>query len=59
MITRYNIDGEVDKYGDFVKVEDYEPLLDFLYQVMTSKSDVAIDLLCDSGIEFLEQFQVI
>jgi hypothetical protein len=57
MITRYNINGEVDKYGDFVKMQDMEELVDFLYEVMTSKSDVAIDLLVDKGVEYLEKWQ--
>jgi hypothetical protein len=59
MITRYNTNGEVDEYGDFVSVEDVEPLVDFLYQVMTSNADVAFDLLMDHGVEFLEKFRVV
>jgi hypothetical protein len=59
MITRYNTNGEVDEYGDFVRVEDVEPLVDFLYQVMTSNADVAFDLLMDHGVEFLEKFRVV
>jgi hypothetical protein len=57
MITRYNTNGEVSEYGDFVKKEDMEELVDFLYEVMTSKADVAIDLLMDKGVDFLEKWQ--
>jgi hypothetical protein len=56
MITRYGTDGEISEYGEFVKVEDMEELVTFLYQVMTSKVDVAIDLLMDRGVEFLDKW---
>ncbi len=56
MITRYDGHGEVNQYGDFVKVEDMEELVTFLYEVMTSKADVAIDLLMDRGVEFLDKW---
>lgn len=57
MITRYNTDGEIDSLGDFVKMEDMEELVDFLYEVMTSNVDIAIDLLMDKGVEYLEKWQ--
>ena len=57
MITRYNTNGEVSEYGDFVKKEDMEELVDFLYEVMRSRADIAIDLLMDIGVDFLEKWQ--
>jgi hypothetical protein len=57
MITRYNTNGEVSEYGELVKKEDMEELVDFLYEVMTSQVDVAIDLLMDKGVDFLEKWQ--
>jgi hypothetical protein len=40
-----------------VKKEDMEELVDFLYEVMTSRADIAIDLLMDKGVDFLEKWQ--
>lgn len=57
MITRYNGNGETDQYGEFVKMEDVEPLVDFLYEVMSSEVDTAIDILTNNGTELLEKWQ--
>jgi hypothetical protein len=57
MITRYNTNGEVSEYGELVKIQDMEELVDFLYEVMTSKADVAIDILMDKGVDFLGKWQ--
>jgi len=57
MITRYNKNGEVSQYGDFVKIEDMEELVDYLYEVMTSTPDIAFDLLVDKGTDFLEKWR--
>lgn len=59
MIQRYNELGELHKTGDFVKLEDMQELLDFLYEVMRSKADVAIDLLADKGEDYLHQWGVL
>lgn len=59
MIQRYNEQGEIAGSGDFVKLEDMQELLDFLYQLMRSKADVAIDLLVDKGEDYLQQWDVI
>jgi hypothetical protein len=56
MITRYDEQGKINQYGDFVKVEDMEELVTFLYEIMTSKADVAIDLLMDKGVDFLDKW---
>jgi len=56
-ITRYNSSGEIESHGDFVKVQDMEELVDFLYEVMTSEADSAFDLLMDKGVQFLEKWQ--
>lgn len=59
MIQRYNEQGEVDGSGDFVKLEDMQELLDFLYQLMRSNADVAIDLLADKGESYLQQWGIL
>ena len=59
MIQRYNELGELHETGDFVKLEDMQELLDFLYEVMRSKADVAIDLLADEGEDYLHQWGVL
>jgi hypothetical protein len=56
MITRYDEQGKINQYGDFVKVEDMDELVTFLYEIMTSKADVAIDLLMDKGVDFLDKW---
>jgi hypothetical protein len=57
MITRYNTNGEVSEYGKLVKMEDVQKLVDFLYEVMSSNADVAIDMLVEHGEELLEKWQ--
>lgn len=59
MIQRYNQQGEVDGSGDFVKLEDMQELLDFLYQLMRSNADVAIDLLADKGESYLQEWGIL
>jgi len=56
MIARYNTDGEIDSLGDFVKMEDAQKLVDYLYEVMTSPADIAIDLLMERGTDVLEEW---
>lgn len=57
-IQRYNTNGELDSYGDFVKIEDMEEIVDFLYEVMSSKPDVAFDLLMEHGVHFLDKWRL-
>lgn len=59
MITRYNGNGQIDQFGEFVKIDDMQELVDFLYHVMRSKADVAIDLLAEKGENYLEQWGVL
>lgn len=56
MIQRYNEIGQPHETGDFVKMEDMQELLEFLYHVMGSKADVAIDLLAEKGEDYLKQW---
>jgi hypothetical protein len=57
MINRYDVNGELNQYGEFVKMEDVQKLVDFLYEVMSSNADVAIDMLVEHGEELLEKWQ--
>jgi len=57
MIERYNTNGNISQYGEFVKMEDVQHLVDFLYEVMSSDVDVAIDMLVEHGEELLEKWQ--
>jgi hypothetical protein len=57
MIERYDTSGNISQYGEFVKMEDVQPLVDFLYEIMSSNVDIAIDLLMDKGVDFLEKWQ--
>jgi hypothetical protein len=38
-------------------MEDVQKLVDFLYEVMSSNADVAIDMLVEHGEELLEKWQ--
>jgi len=57
MIERYDTNGNISQYGEFVKMEDVQHLVDFLYEVMSSEVDVAIDMLVEHGEELLEKWQ--
>jgi hypothetical protein len=57
MINRYDVNGELNQYGEFVKMEDVQHLVDFLYELMSSNADVAIDMLVEHGEELLEEWQ--
>jgi hypothetical protein len=57
MINRYDVNGELNQYGEFVKMEDVQHLVDFLYELMSSNADVAIDMLVEHGEELLEKWQ--
>jgi hypothetical protein len=57
MIERYDTNGNISQYGEFVKMEDVQHLVDFLYEVMSSDADVAIDMLVEHGEELLEKWQ--
>ena len=57
MIERYDTNGNISQYGEFVKMEDVQHLVDFLYEVMSSDVDVAIDMLVEHGEELLEKWQ--
>jgi hypothetical protein len=57
MIERYDTNGNISQYGEFVKMEDVQHLVDFLYEVMSSNADIAIDMLVEHGEELLEKWQ--
>jgi hypothetical protein len=57
MIERYDTNGNISQYGEFVKMEDVQHLVDFLYEIMSSNADVAIDMLVEHGEELLEKWQ--
>ena len=57
MIERYDTNGNISQYGEFVKMEDVQHLVDFLYEVMSSNADIAIDMLVEHGGELLEKWQ--
>lgn len=57
MITRYDTFGKISPYGEFIKKDDVEELVDFLYEVMSSDPDTAIDLLSETGLTLLEKWQ--
>lgn len=59
MIERFNQKGELDVTGEFVKLDDMQELLEFLYTVMASKADVAIDILAEKGEEYLQKWHVL
>lgn len=56
MITRYDKNGEVNSLGEFVKMEDAQRLVDFLYEVMSCEVDTAIDILVNDGEDILQEW---